>query len=387
MHRRLIIFLATVLLLQSTVAAPLPAKTTHNLPIVKTTVNSKGQVIDWVKAESQGEIATPPSSPPRSRIKARALLAEDPAAHKGPEGTVPIFRSKATKQQAIKKLPGLEDNSTLTDGIRAKAGYAGSHWYASSGQVVPNLGGSAVYSLFNPYVQYSSDFSLVQTAVIRDNVPVAGGGSVIQTVEAGWINYPDQIVPPHLFVFFTTNGYQGMKDNIGGWNRDVDGWVQYDDEIYPGITFSPLSQDNGGQYGMEIRFYLFEGNWWLWVLDRWIGYYPGRLFTRDVSPFRTLQTGSNRINFYGEIFNSGTALTTTDMGSGEFPELGFGRSAYMHNITYTDLEAHDQHFDGSQQLVTSDAARYRQETHFKPNSNWGSYVLFGGPGAEGKVGG
>lgn len=41
----------------------------------------------------------------------------------------------------------------------------------------------------------------------------------MQTVEAGWIVYPDRFggdYNPHLFTYYTTNGYGKEGDNIGG---------------------------------------------------------------------------------------------------------------------------------------------------------------------------
>jgi hypothetical protein len=107
------------------------------------------------------------------------------------------------------------------------------------------------------------------------------------------INYPNQVSPPHLFTFFTTDGYQSTANNKGGWNRDVAGWVQVDTQIFPGTTFAPLSTRGGAQYDVKIQ-WLLDGanNWWLFVLDRWIGYYPGTLFSAGTDAGRSLQSGA-----------------------------------------------------------------------------------------------
>jgi len=246
-----------------------------------------------------------------------------------------------------------------------------------------------VFSMFKAFVQNPGDFSLLQTAVIHYDVPVAGSSSTTsQTVECGWINYPNQVSAPHLFTFYTTNGYSSDGDNIGGWNRDQAGWVQVDSTIFPGTEFTPLSTEGGTQYELEIEYLLYEGNWWLWVLDRWIGYYPATLFTKGgVDSSKTLQTQSSQINFYGEIFQTESDLTTTDMGSGEFPEGGFGHSAYVHNIAYTDTSGTSHNYDGSSQIIVSDSSRYRMNTNFNSGGTWGSYFYLGGPGAGGKVNG
>ena len=62
-------------------------------------------------------------------------------------------------------------------------------------------------------------------------------------MEAGWQEFQDLTGDwvPHLFTYYTTNGYSDDGDNKGGYNRDVDGWVQYDDTIFPGTTFTPVT--------------------------------------------------------------------------------------------------------------------------------------------------
>lgn len=362
------------------------------LQVVKTTSDANGQVVDWIIPESQGKIASPPPSSPWSNHSAtlmdiETLVPQDPAM-KGPEGTVPILRSGGPTPP-IKRPPEPGDDGAGANQTRAEASYAGQHWYASSSQAVANRGGRAAFSLFKAYVQSGSDFSLLQTAVIRSNAAHAGTGPVTQTVEAGWINYPNQVQSPHLFSYFTTNGYGGDGDGIGGWNREHAGWVQVDGLIYPGVAFAPVSADGGAQYQADIGFCLFEGNWWLWVLDRWVGYYPGSLFALNVATRDTLAGGSDRINFYGEVFNSGPQMTTTDMGSGQFPEGGFGHAAFLHNIIY--LDANDGRvsydYDGSGQIIVSDSNRYRIQPSFKSGGSWGSFFYVGGPGAGGIVGG
>lgn len=68
--------------------------------------------------------------------------------------------------------------------------------------------------------------SLIQTALAQTNAQMPGNPSqtTMQTVEAGWVALPCQVSQPHLFTYYTINGYQTQGDNIGGWNRDYKGW-------------------------------------------------------------------------------------------------------------------------------------------------------------------
>ncbi|PHH74960.1 hypothetical protein CDD82_4645 [Ophiocordyceps australis] len=354
--------------------------------VVKTTTRLDGQMIDWVVLESQGDIASPPPDALfRRGVKQPPLEAiiHLESAMDGPPGTVPVLRGGGPTLPK-KRLPDAADNNSVA--VTGES-FAGKHWYASAGQQVGNWGGKATFSLFNAFAQRSSDFSLLQMAVIRPQAAHAGTGPVTQTVEAGWINYPNQVRPPHLFAYYTTNGYAGDGDGIGGWNRDGAGWVQTDATIYPGVAFTPLSANGGAQYEVDIGFLLHAGNWWLWVLDRYIGYYPGHLFARGVHADDTLAGRSTLLDFYGEVFNSGPDLTSTDMGSGEFPDGGFGRSAYLHNMVHVDAAGKSHDYDGSGQIIVSDPGRYRILSFFRSSTTWRSYVFVGGPGAGGVVGG
>ncbi|KAI1172887.1 hypothetical protein F4777DRAFT_483429 [Nemania sp. FL0916] len=376
--------------LQTTSASPVQTRS-GGLDVVATTTTADGQVIDWVVPESQtsGSIAKTPATP----VEKRGLEARRAAASRillqntqqGPNGTVPIARASGTTK-ATKRLPTQADHGSAAKIDAAADGYAGQHWYASSGQNVFNKGGKGTFSLFKAFTQSNSDFSLLQTAVIRSSAAHAGTGAVTQTVEAGWINYPNQVSAPHLFSYFTTSGYATEGDNIGGWNRDHAGWVQVDSQIYPGIAFSPLSADGGSQYELEIGYYLTEGNWWLWCLDRYIGYYPASVFAQGVNAADTLADHSDVIDFYGEIYNSETAMTTTDMGSGEFPSAGFGKSGYIHNILTINSDNVYVDYNGQDQLVVSDTGRYNLITSWSSGSSWGSYFYLGGPGAGGQIG-
>ena len=122
-----------------------------------------------------------------------------------------------------------------------------------------------------------------------------------QTVEAGWQEYQQEYGDwvPHFFVFYTTNGYSENGDNKGGYNQDVDGWIQYDNTIYPGATSSPNSTPGGAQYILSLKYQLFNDNWWLRCNGRWIGYYSARLFMGNQSVFSTLGDHASTVGFLG----------------------------------------------------------------------------------------
>jgi hypothetical protein len=250
--------------------------------------------------------------------------------------------------------------------------------------------------MYNPFVETNGDFSLIQIAVVNNNGaydPNHPRSDNRQTVEAGWIRYPAKFGDnlPHLFTFFTTVGYEQYGDYIQSWNQDLRGWVQFDNTIHPGSTFPTISVENGIQYDLWITYQLYQGNWWLWVKDRWIGYYPASMFSAGHVAQNTLADHADQVYFYGEIFDSNEVpgITATDMGSGEFPETRWPHSAYISRIRYQTQTTSNASldYDGSGGIYQDDLARYRIEPHFKSGSNWGSYIWLGGPGAGGVVGG
>lgn len=355
----------------------------RGLHIVKTTTLPDGQVIDWIKRESQGEIASPPSFAPVHESTKLVNMKTFADHEVGPEGTVPILRSSGVKFP-MKQAP--PNGPTRRDRIQ-KRQYADQHWYSSTAQTKDNIGSSASVSLFKAYVQRSGDFSLLQTAVIRSGVPGLPNRGY-QTLESGWINYPDQVKQPHLFTFYTTNSYTSEGNGISCWNTECTGWVQVDNQYYPGMPLSPLSVIGGAQHDVQIQYSLNNGSWWLGVNGVWAGYYPAKLFTKGSSnPRDTLESRSNQVNWYGEIYQTEGPYTTTDMGSGRFAEDGKGYAAYIRNIVSTDVNGNKFDYDGSSGASVSDPKRYTLDTHFKSGEAWGSYFWAGGPGAGGVTGG
>ena len=251
----------------------------------------------------------------------------------------------------------------------------------TSDQAVDNDGGSFVVSLFDAWVENSNDFSLLQTAITQS------GPNGLQSVEAGWINYPTQGSAPHLFTYFTTNDYSETGDYLGGWNTDVAGFVQYSSTIYPGTAFS-TSTIGGSQYGMQIQYEYFDGNWWLYVLDEWVGFYPASVFTSTATyPGQiTLANGSNQIWFYGEVYQTESAMTTSDMGSGNFADLGWEEAAFMYDMEYINSDE-SAYIEYSASFWDSDSSRYSHDYYPNSGTGWATYVFLGGPGAGGVVGG
>ncbi|HVP27537.1 MAG TPA: neprosin family prolyl endopeptidase [Myxococcota bacterium] len=367
------------------------ARRRSRLDIVKTTRTPSGQVLDWIPIESQlrrgQKLARPPAeSVPlqlgRGRTRRRPVTfeLEDPKISRGPEGTVPVVRRNLAALRPVRSLRDhLSKHGHRTyemfiderDSVEVP-GDGTAHEYGYSSQWVTAYGAEGNLAAFDPYTYRSDEFSLLQVALAR------GSGSGKQTIEAGWQEFRDLYGDwvPHLFVFYTTNGYTASGDNKGGYNRDVDGWVQYSNVVYPEAISSPNSTRGGAQYIMQIKYQLYQGNWWFSCNGRWIGYYPASLFNGS-----GLRSQAEKVAFYGEIVDSGadSVSSWTDMGSGYWPANGWTWSAYMSNLRYQSGTG------GSMSRYTgttweSNPGEYGIEEHFANTGSWGSYCWVGGPG-------
>lgn len=390
--------------------------------ILKTT-QYQGQTLDWVSRAAQGHVASAPPDRYPSRAGKRAFSSSssasfgslwNPHEDMGPDGSVPFLRNPSAfgkKQSPTRQTPSSSSSPSSPSlgkpespqSSSAPTDYSGQHYHAGSAHFMDNHGTSGIFSVYDPYVQSKSDFSLLQINV--------GWNTHEHTVEAGIIHYEniinrnpgakgdaaapgvaekaaaDAAVPgPALFTYYTVNGYGDEGDNLGGYNTENAGWVQYDKEIYPGMRWNSQSTRGGNQVELEISYWLYQGNWWLWVADRWIGYYPGSIFPKNAKG-EGISVKADHVWYYGEVMQSESdAKTTTDMGSGEWANAGYGKAAYVRNIKMFDVQDYAVDYD-AKTIVVAEADMYTLETHWTSGKqDWNSYCFIGGPGANGKAG-
>ena len=358
--------------------------------VVARTKTKGGLELDWVPRESQLEgekLADPPGDDHPVEVKGdkrRAELVrfelEEEGVEKGPPGTVPVVRKPIEKIRPVVDL-----NDWLAKGIRAHRVTAfddprevelpqdgGVHKYANTSQSVTCYGTEGNINAWDPYTEWSDEFSLGQLGLSR------GSGNGFQTCEVGHQEYRDLYGDwvPHLFVFYTTNNYTDQGDNKGGYNQDVDGWCQYSDSIHPEALSSPLSQFGGTQYIMSLKVQLYQSNWWVKVNGHWIGYYPASLYSTS-----GLRTHASAVGWWGEIVDSDdhSGTTRTDMGNGHWPYEGWQHCAYMNNLEYQSSTGGGMSkYDGS--AWASHPKCYGVEGHFDNTGSWGSYFWWGGSG-------
>lgn len=371
------------------------------LDVVATTETRSGQTLDWVPVGSQapGDVAALPPLPPQTLARAadpgrptataRFELRHDAAA-RGPVGTVPVLRKDLSAitvdeplHRYLSKGPGPGQRDSPPHAVAAVAAAAdvagGGHRYAASSHHGVSFGAEGWLSLNAPWTETSADFSLAQLWVANDAQDpvqsVEAGIQVMQNLYGDWA--------PHLFVYYTTCGYASSGDNQGGYNRDVNGWVQVDGAVFPGGAFSGVSTPGGDQYDLYLKFQLVDGNWWLRVGDSWAGYYPGSLFEGNRSPSGSLGDHADRVAFGAEVYDSEAVagMTSTDMGSGQWADAQWPWAAYQRNLmVQVDSAGTMDDFDADGLSVDS-PSMYGLETHLRSGEGWGSYQWLGGPGA------
>lgn len=381
--------------------------------VVATTKTKSGQIIDWIKPESQvlgGKIAASPPeefaevNKPKSirdnhyldtplpgalqelkrlDLSAKTELQLDKSAM-GPSGTVPVVRFDVESylKEHPKYLP--KNPMDILTKVPPPDPASNDRYYAvwqRFGDVFGSIGRINIWNTTGPV---GGETSIAQVAVIR--------GTPMQAIEAGKIEH-SAFAPskrPVFFTYFRTNG-SASGDWVAGYNALVDGWIQVSSSVAPGMSLVPWeSTTNGSQYSLDVEVRLWEGNWWVRTAGQWAGYYPyckgadsapcdqGTLFSTS-----GIRDKANRLDWYGEIFDrSAPAATSTDMGSGAFANQRWSRAAYFRNLLYTWSPTHAWWWN-SGSISTTDPACYSADgPYYSSDSNWRNWFYYGGPGKE-----
>jgi len=378
-----------------------------SLKIVKTTTTPSGQTIDWVPIESQhpsGKIATPPplelarvaaAAPKHGGIpKAASFELDDPSIERGPAGTVPILRPDIAR---------LSKFTAKIKDLHVKRGSSKANQARPNRQPTtdPNPAGY-FHDIDNQNGQFYGWDGYLNVWDPTINVPPGGAGSdhsilqvwlqnystgVTQSIEGGWT--VDESLNgdnlPHIFTYYTTNGYQFDGNDIGGYNRVFEGWVQYSTSVFPGSLISSISVLGGAQAEIALKFQLYqepnstEVNWWIAAEGNWMGYYPATLFKTG------LAVDATWVGCGGEVYSGypNPELTQDEMGSGYQAAAGYTISAYLRNLrVQTDMNGTMVENDGYASIdaaVPGGGDAYTIALDMESSSSWDSYLFVGGP--------
>ncbi|HJQ37989.1 MAG TPA: neprosin family prolyl endopeptidase [Thermoanaerobaculia bacterium] len=151
-----------------------------------------------------------------------------------------------------------------------------------------------------------------------DEIAVQGGSGNGNIIELGWNVSPFQYAGdsnPHLFVFHWIDDKPTCYDGCG--------WVQYSKTYFPGMSLSALIGKS-----VYVGYVIYNGNWWAWFDNQWLGYFPG-------SEWSGTYTKSNLIQWFGEVATNNGTPPKVQMGNGLFPS---NASAAV-NRTLCDVDA------------------------------------------------
>ncbi|KAL5198079.1 hypothetical protein ABZP36_001591 [Zizania latifolia] len=289
-----------------------------------------------------------------------------------PEGTVPIRRTKmddllrasslhryGRKRHTTPNPMSIDPNMLNEGGHQHAIAYVeGDKYY----------GAKATINVWEPKIQQPNEFSLSQLWILGGSF-----GEDLNSIEAGWQVSPDLYGDNNtrLFTYWTSDAYQAT----GCYNILCSGFIQINSEIAMGASIFPISNYAGSQYDISILIWKDpkEGNWWMQFGREYVlGYWPSFLFSY-------LADSASMIEWGGEVVNSEPdgAHTSTQMGSGHFPEEGFSKASYFKNM---------QVVDSSNQLKPpKGVATFTEQSNCYDvqsgnNGDWGTYFYYGGPG-------
>ncbi|KVI00609.1 uncharacterized protein LOC112519423 [Cynara cardunculus var. scolymus] len=292
---------------------------------------------------------------------------------KCPKGTIPIRRTKkedVLRATSVKSYGKKKSVSTVAypNSIDPEYINQNGHQHAIAYAEGEFYGAKATMNVWNPKVQQYNEFSLSQIWLLGGSF-----ASDLNSIEAGWQVSPELYGDNNtrLFTYWTSDAYQAT----GCYNLLCSGFIQINNEIAMGASISPISQNQGSQYDISILVWKDpeEGNWWMQFGNgKVLGYWPATLFSY-------LTEKASLIEWGGEVVN--TALdgqhTTTQMGSGQFPQQGFSKASYFRNIEIVD-ESNNLRTPKDINTFTEQPNCYDVRTG--NNGDWGSYFYYGGPG-------
>jgi len=243
------------------------------------------------------------------------------------------------------------------------------HLHAIGYQYVKNFGGNSWLNVWNP-VGY---FTLSQQWY------VGGSGDNMQTVEGGWIVYEQKFNTRNavLFIYYTADDYGKQKC----WNHDCAAFIQTNNNWFLGGTWPHYSVSGGTQWGFEMQWKLYNGNWWLFLKGSGsyeaVGYYPTKIFNGG-----QLSKNAELVQYGGEVGRLDPSHNWPQMGSGALPSAGWTKAAYQRSIFYIPKDENGGFGDWTGLSTTVEGLTKCWDIAYTKGGSWGSYFHFGGPGGK-----
>lgn len=324
-----------------------------NKPAVKSIQSPDGDIIDCVHISKQPAFDHPflkdhkiqmgPSYTPES-LFGESKVSEKPKESVNPitqlwhqngvcsEGTIPVRRTKkedvlrasSVKRYGKKKHLSVPLPRSADPDLINQSGHQHAIAYVEGGKF---YGAKATINVWEPKVQSSNEFSLSQLWILGGSF-----GQDLNSIEAGWQVSPDLYGDNNtrLFTYWTSDAYQAT----GCYNLLCSGFIQINSQIAMGASISPVSGFHNPQYDISITIWKDpkEGHWWMQFGDGYVlGYWPSFLFSYLADSASIVEWGGEVVNMEEDGHH-----TTTQMGSGQFPDEGFTKASYFRNIQVVD---------------------------------------------------
>jgi hypothetical protein len=369
---------------------------TRGWDIVATRQSRSGQVFDYVRAETlypdspDAPFAEPPPLPADATAKgvgkARSEFDFDPSMRL-PPGTIAVARPDFEPYE-LGKVPARDLAEYMEIAWPKPApSFVNSRLYGTHRDPRANIGTSGKINVWDYQQVASNEMSLLQTAALCWG---SNPSSTLEAIEVGFqklqSKYGDAAI--HLFTFFRTAG-GASGDRVGGYNLDVQGFIQAAGAFPPGAAVGPLSTIDGTQYECAIEVQLFQGNWWVFACGVWIGYYPTQNSSIGAGSrinFDLIGSGTCEIHWYGELFDpTPTTWTNADMGSGRFAAEGYAKAAYIREPFLLHAGAPSTWFSSTVPGTGNgyDPDCYTLSSVFQDGgAGWGRWFYVGGPGGD-----
>ncbi|KAJ6704640.1 hypothetical protein OIU79_009542 [Salix purpurea] len=330
-----------------------------NKPAVKSIESPDGDIIDCVHMSHQPAFDHPYLKDHKIQMR--------PSYH--PEGRVfddsKVSTGSKQRTNSITQLWHVNDKCPEDPDLINESGHQHAIAYVEGDKY---FGAKATINVWEPKIQQANEFSLSQLWILGGSF-----GQDLNSIEAGWQVSPDLYGDNNtrLFTYWTSDAYQAT----GCYNLLCSGFIQINSEIAMGASISPVSGFRNSQYDISILVWKDpnEGHWWMqFGNDYVLGYWPSFLFSY-------LADSASMIEWGGEVVNSEPdgRHTSTQMGSGRFPEEGFGKASYFRNIQVVDSS---NNLKAPKGIGTFTEKSNCYDVQTGNNGDWGRYFYYGGPG-------